>query len=557
MTNGTTDNTKNAVPDPAGDLASNLSEADLSRIWLDHYNQRVWDEDSWEDEARACFQKAKGLGFYQGTLLKPGLNGKRQSILSLVAHKHPDCADDFEAAAKETLVIANEVGLQGEPRKEPPDIPKMLYYREKDRFCYKAPDGHWTSLCYTTAARLLNVCGMSDEHTPGRPSAIEEYLVDVMQNHVVDWIGPLAGYSDGPCRQGDMNILVTRSIRLIEPKAGDWSIISKILDGMLSKEQRPYMYATLKFGYEAYRDGSDRPVPMIVLCGPASGDGKQDCAWKSAFAKRIICPVWGGRMVDASRYLLGRTEFNSDLFACETLLLDDIKAYGNWLSRHDLSEQLKSILVGATHSLHAKGKDAVPLHPRWRVVMTLNDDDEALRQLPDFAENFKEKAHLFKVREFELPMPNRTTAEWQALDAKIASQLPAFIYDMLHWEIPKAIRSDRFGVRAYHDPELMEALYEMSNEQQLASLMEIALVRRTKDGAWTGSAEELRAELVQHHAVGKQAEKLLGWPNATGTLLGKLQKREPDKYVFKRVGPRRESTWTVYLDSQEKTEVEK
>ena len=36
----TTENTKNAFPDPAGDLASNLSEADLSRIWLDHYNQR-------------------------------------------------------------------------------------------------------------------------------------------------------------------------------------------------------------------------------------------------------------------------------------------------------------------------------------------------------------------------------------------------------------------------------------------------------------------------------------------------------------------------------------
>ncbi len=144
-----------------------------------------------------------------------------------MVHRHPDFPDGLEAAAKETLAIAGEVGLQGEPRKEPPDIPKMLDHREKERFCYKAPDGHWTSLCYSAAARFLNVCGMSDEHTPGRPSAIEEYLVDVMQSHVVDWIGPLAGYPDGPCRQGNMNILVTRGIRLIESKPGEWKIISK------------------------------------------------------------------------------------------------------------------------------------------------------------------------------------------------------------------------------------------------------------------------------------------------------------------------------------------
>ncbi len=301
---------------------------------------------------------------------------------------------------------------------------------------------------------------------------------------------------------------------------------------MFGEEQRLYICATLKYGYEAYRDGSDRPVPMITLCGPASGDGEQECAWKSAFVKRVIGPVWGGRMADASRYLLRGTEFNADLCGCEVLVLDDVKPYANWLSRHDLSEHLKSIIVGAVHSVHGKGKDAVPLRPRWRVAMTLNDDPDALAQMPDFSLNFKDKAHLFKVSEFELPMPNRTPEEWAALDAAVAAELPGFIHDLLNWNVPERLRSDRFGVKAYHNPHLLEQLFEMSKQAQLESLIDIVLPLRSENGHWSGTAAELKAELCRSYDVGKDAQKLLDWNNATGTLLGLLQKRDPKKYPY-------------------------
>ena len=109
----------------------------------------------------------------------------------------------------------------------------------------------------------------------------------------------------------------------------------------------------------------------------------------------------------------------------------------------------------------------------------------------------------------------------------MAKELPAFIDDLLHWKVPREIRSDRFGVRAYHDPEVMAKLYEMSSENQLAQWIESALMPSNGDGTWCGTAEELRRELCQDHRVGRDAEKLLKYANTTGTLLGNLQKKEP------------------------------
>ena len=248
--------------------------------------------------------------------------------------------------------------------------------------------------------------------------------------------------------------------------------------------------------------------------------------------------------------MTGGTEFNADLFGSEVLQLDDILRHSNWSSRHDLAARLKNMLVGAGHSLHAKGRDAIPLRPRWRIVMTNNDDDESLRQMPEFADNFKEKAHLFKINQFTLPVPNRTPAERQALDGQVAKEMPAFIDAMLRWNVPERFRSDRFGVKAYHHPELLDKLYQMSNQHELASLIESGLMRHG-NGRWTGSAAQLKAELCQSHAVSKEAEKLLCWTNATGTLLGHLAKREPNKYVGKQVGKSRDRIWTIFLNTIE------
>lgn len=393
-----------------------------------------------EDSIDDAVKYVKALGLSASTLA-----GRKKETISMAIYEHARTCRHW-AEPKEALEAVakaiQEIGLPlGAPSRPIIDKPDLQYERRSEKYYHQSADGVWQGISYGAAARVLVASGMSDRRERnGGLSEVEAALVETLQHCPVDYAGPLAGYPAGVRNFGDHRILMTRGLKLIEPKQGEWEVIKKIVHGMFGETQKDYLYATLKYGYEAYRDDSDHPVPMITLCGPASGDEKQTCAWKSAFAKRVIIPFWGGRWADARRYIQNRTEFNADLFGAETLLLDDMKAHGNWMSRHDLSEHLKSIIVGAAQSLHAKHKDAIPLRPRWRVVLTINDDEEALRQMPDFAVSFKEKAHLFKVGEFELPMPNRTSEEWKALDAQIEAEMPAFI---THYSIGRCRSASR------------------------------------------------------------------------------------------------------------------
>ncbi len=535
-----------------------LSPEEKAKQWVKFIDEMKWcdgdDSDGVhcpaEESLEAAVERAKALGLTTSTRTR-----KRKSVaVELCEHarmcrhwkqpneKHPDWA--MEAVAEAVQKIGLALGAPSQPLI---DKPKLHYERRSEKYWHMDASGIWQGVSYGAVSRLVVASGMSDRRERhGGLSEAETHLVEVMQNDAIDHAGPLAGYPSGVQTFGDYKILVTHGLKLIGPKEGDWKTINAIVNGMFGPKQKHYVYATLKYGYEAYRDESGNQVPMMTLCGPASGDGSQECAWKSAFAQCVIVPFFGGRAADASRYLTGGTEFNSELFGSETLLLDDILKRSNWTSRHDLTASLKNMLVGCHQSLHGKGRDAIPLHPRWRVVMTNNDDRDSLRQMPEFAENFKEKAHLFKINNFTLPMPNRTTEERKALDAQVAKPMPAFIWSMLNWNVPVDIQSDRFGVRTYHHPDLLDTLFEMSPEHRLAELIDLGLIRRS-DGCWKGSSTQLKIDLCANHQTSKDADRLLNWADAAGHLLGRLRKREPDKYILNRVGKSRERVWTIYL----------
>ena len=85
----------------------------------------------------------------------------------------------------------------------------------------------------------------------------------------------------------------------------------------------------------------------------------------------------------------------------------------------------------------------------------------------------------------------------------------------------------------------------MSDESQLESLIHMALVAN-EDLNWVGTADELRWELVRDRTYGRHAEKLLHWANATGTLLGRLAAKKPDKFEANQ-SRRRGRYWTIHL----------
>lgn len=468
------------------------------------------------------------------------------AIIASHASKCPHYAGVDEQVKQLAYIATEKVGIRtdGRPSRDKLDLPALYYDRQSLRFWHEANDGCWQSVTDKKSLSLLNQAGLSNKRgDDGSLSEAETYQLERIKQHGVDWAGPLAGWKAGHYEMSGHKILVTHSFKLIEPVPGDYSTALAFVEGLLGDEQAMSLLATQKLFYEALRDQTDLSGPMTILCGPP------DCG-KSLLQDWIITPVWGGRAENAARVLTGKSEFNADACKAEHLYLDDTKPYGNWLSRHDFSETLKGFIVGKGISVHAKGRDGITLRARQRVTMSLNDDETALRSLPDFSSSFKGKAHLFRCRKFDMPMPNDTLAERAAFEAQIRSELPAYIDMLLKLKIPTELHDQRFLIKCHLDPELLAIAEEMSDEVQLDSLVDRALTIKEDQDAWTGTADDLKWTLMKSNTYGPQATKLLGWANAAGTLLGRLAQKKPEKYEAckdARLTGKRTRYWRIHL----------
>jgi hypothetical protein len=533
--------------DPVADLLSVsalVSETDRIKEWLERVSSLAWNGDDAFESLTEALAIAKKLDLPVQTVVRRGKDRKPITLGQWVYRCfRPVCGSNEEALDEiRDAIVDTQVRYDGVAR-DRIESPELYFDRDSGRYWRELEDGNWQAENQSDSVDALVAAGMSRE-TPRdlSLSEIDRHLLNIRNERGIDWAGPLAGHRTGPQEMLGNQILVTRTFKMIEPVEGDWTLIEKVLIGMLGDVQYPYFLATLKLFYEALRDGRDQPGQMMILCGP------RDC-FKSFVQHDIITPVWGGRSADAARYLMARTEFNAELCGAEHLYLDDAKPYGNWLSRHDFAESLKGLIVGKGTSLHAKHKTAINVKPRYRVTMSVNKDETALRSLPDISESFEDKVHLFLCNKFDLPMPNQTAKERAAFEAGIRAALPGFLFDLLPWNIPAKMLGVRFGVKHYHNPELVAQVEAMSDESQLDELIEsVGLV--TADGVWRGSATELHSRLAAHHVYGGRAAKLLSWNNATGTLLGRLAKRRPEKYQpdTHKVNGKSKRDWVIRLD---------
>jgi hypothetical protein len=412
------------------------------------------------------------------------------------------------------------------------DVPVVWLEWKKDRYWDEVAAGKWESMTETATKRKLMQAGLSGcRPAPGVMSEVEDELINIRDNQSVDWAGSLSGYPPGILETNGKRVLLISGPRLIEPVEGDWNIIKSILGRMLDSQEQFQMFNLwLKVGYEALREDRTQPGQMVILTGP------RDCL-KSFTQHFIITPVVGGREADAARYLTGRTEFNADLAGAEHVFLDDMRPYHGWLARHDLTENLKGFIVGKNSSIHAKGREAENLPCRWRVTMSLNDDDDAIKSLPEITESFEDKVNLFKCQKFSLPLPNFTPDEKRAFEAAVQGALPGYIHYLTRLEIPEHLRSSRFIVSHYHHPELIEKVSSMSKEGRLLELIDLADLPETQHQeiikswgrAWVGTAVQLERELMEPRNLRPMVQNLLNFENAAGTLLGRLAKRVPDR----------------------------
>lgn len=343
----------------------------------------------------------------------------------------------------------------------------------------------------------------------------ERVLVKAQLDKWVDYAGPLAGHKQGVFQTpGGSRILVTEAPRFEFPRTkGDeeWPFIEKFLFTLLGDEQAKRFMLWLKFSRLSLATGDFRPGQLVVLAGPARC-GKSFLQW-------LVTQALGGRCAAPYRYMVGETSFNADLATAEHLAIEDVAASTDIRARRKFGAAIKEFTVCAELSVHGKGKQAITLPTFRRLTLSVNEEAENLMIVPPMDASLADKVMLFKCQD-----ATAVLSEERRDNAKrVMDDMPAFCAALAKLPCPPRLRCPRFGVVAYHHPELVQLLTASEPHLQLLELVDQIIFKKSEE-PWTGSAHDLELEL-RESSFNFAVDRLLYFSGACGTYLGRLKSK--------------------------------
>lgn len=405
--------------------------------------------------------------------------------------------------------------------------------------------------------KTLDICSKA----VGNASQMDHVLTQIRMRKHVKYVGELAGKSAGLHTENGRSMLIIGAPELIAPDASvDWSLLREFIEGLLglgAGVQVRYFYSWLKIALKAVEKRQWAPGQVVAFAGPVN------CG--KTLLQTIIGLLLGGRVGNPFAYISDATSFNRDLFRCETLNMGDEISSTDIRTRRKIGARFRQMTVNQDQPCHGKGREGLTLRPQWRICISLNDEPENLMVLPPIDSTIEDKIMLFRVQRPEvLDDANRWTnnreVDWQA----IRRGLPGLVAFLHAWEIPADIREGRCGVKAYHDPDLMVALSELSPEARLLDLIDMSTLLEdnlstetiTTSGGnrqtsitdyWEGSALELEQYLCgdnQLKHVAESCKRLITHNTAIASYLGRMANQRPERVKGLKVRGR--TVWRIF-----------
>lgn len=356
-------------------------------------------------------------------------------------------------------------------------------------------------------------------------SQVERLLVRLQHERRVDFAGEIAGYPAGIHDICGYRVLIPRGPRFPEPQRGRWDKIKGLLNELLGDQAR-YFYGWIKSAHVSLRGGAPwRPGQLLVVAG------ERDCG--KSVLQNLITEMLGGRACKPYSYLTGKTDFNSNLFGAEHWMIEDEASSTDIRIRRMFGAMVKNVVVNEVQNFHPKGKAAFSTRPFLRMTMTLNDNPESLLVLPPIDEDLSDKVMLLHARPATFPYKSGDFEGRQRYRQELYAEIPAFLHAIERWELDKKIQCKRFGVRAYHDPELLAKVQSLSPESQLLQIIDLSLFWKKYPCGWRGSAHDLQGLFADKNVDPNGAfNRLCDWPMKAGTYLARLAKRADGRVRF-------------------------
>jgi hypothetical protein len=432
---------------------------------------------------------------------------------------------------------------------KPKVAPPEFYFDGRGQGYWIKTEGRFLAVDKGSMSLHLRYAGYSEKQfTSHNLNEVEQAILMSQKERAVDYAGPLAGHRCGKFKTSSgKTVLVTQ-----EPRGDVFEVpmesrkplkyLDRFCGELLDEEQLPFFWLWLKFARQSLRAGDFRPGQLIALAGP-SGCGK-------SLLHSIITEFLGGRAAKPYRYMMGETTFNADLAGSEHLYLEDEHGSTSTAARRKFGTAIKDLTVNKEMSIHAKGREALTLPTFRRVSLSVNDESENLMVIPPLDESLLDKVMLFKCHRVDFPALFKCRPDdldrneiWE----KLTAELPALAHMLHGLRCPKEMADPlgRYGVRAFHNSELLEILGDLAPETRLANLIdEIIFAARDKKDLgvpWTGSAEELE-RCLRNSPFGMQVQNLLYFPSACGTYLARLASKSPRYEARKSKG---KTHWTI------------
>lgn len=369
-------------------------------------------------------------------------------------------------------------------------------------------------------------------------SPMDKLIHAVEMKGRIAWAGPLAGRPAGVYRMSGQLVLVTVSPVLIPPRVSDplddgvpridyaalpyarpsdavvgecvgWPLLgllwrnlftclreadTKADVGAEDYDQLIYWYAWLKRGLKSLYEAKREDGHGVLLAGEP-GCGKTLTVW-------ILHQLFGGRLARPLAWIEGRTQFNSSMFKAPLLVVDDEGSKTRIADRKQLGANYKQIVAVQAGEMEAKGKDRLELECFWRLLFCTNLEEQNLVVFPPLDNDIADKVMLFKAYSNGFPWPQAWSK--QEIQDALRPELPYFLHWLLYeFELPDGMYSQRFGLKNWMHPEIVDKLEFLSPEVRLWNQIERSVLRAENywndeplpRGVWMGSVSDLEAAL--------------------------------------------------------------
>ena len=397
----------------------------------------------------------------------------------------------------------------------------VAYYDSESRLYFMLNErGHWTGRTLGDFKRYLErVVFHHLTRKEGRDEMVEDFIITTQNKFDVSLAIPLAGHPTGEFNSGQHRILVTKEAKYLKPRKGEWPLFKRFLETLLPG-QLDHLYGWLKCRFNALRAGPPfRPGQLLVI-GGEKGCGK-------SYLQNKLTDLFGGRAASPFDYMMGVTDKNSELFYAEHLMIEDEASSPLHADRTHFGSKIKTMLVNQWQKFHKKFGEPVRLSPFWIGTLSLNDNPEALLVVPPIREDIVDKVIILRASHAYFP-PFKDDYQRQEFDQAVVAELPAFLAFLNTWRIPDELKDPRYGTKAWHHPDLLEAINQLDPATSLLELIDDILPLTLDGFPFRGTSAKLKKILLEHDKLGRTKE-FTRHASTVGTYLARLKKSHPQR----------------------------